>query len=245
MEINLAPVGTETALPKVENPGGGQKNIATLAGLSPDQLKDSLRLLDNKEKKANFAHHLSAYYRSIEQFDSSAYYSGLAANSFPNEENLLKAGTEYFNAYGIAVDEDAARRLSKKSSEYLNGVLDVSPEDEDAKIMLALLSIATGNASAGARILQEVLAINPDNADALYNLGVVALQSGNYAASAQYFERIIQLDSVQVKAYFYLALCYKEMGRTNEAILLFEKVKELDSSPEVHADVDAYLDEIK
>ena len=237
--------GSDIDSTEVAAPPNNHEIKTDLASLSPYQLKDSLGGVENQEKKANFAHHLSTYYRSIDQIDSSAYYEGLAANNFPNEENLLNAGAEYFNAFGVAEDEVTAKQLSNKSTEYLNRVLAISPDHEGAKTMLAILSIASGNTSDGARILREVLVTNPDNEDALYNLGVVALQSGDFNSAAQQFESIIKLDSTQVRAYFYLALCYKETDRTAESILLFEKVKELDSSPEVQADVDAYLDEIK
>ena len=94
-------------------------------------------------------------------------------------------------------------------------------------------------------LLHEVLIDNPDYAEALYNLGVYAMQSRDFSQAAENFERIIAKDSTQVRANFYLAICYQELGRKDESIILFNRVKELDSSPEVQANVDAYLDDIK
>ena len=213
--------------------------------LSLKQLKDSIDLVENQEKKANFAHYLSNHYISDDQIDSAAYFEGLAAESFPNEGNFLIAGTEYFKAFGIAEDQASAKYLSKMSAKYLTKVLDFSPDHEGAKTMLAILAIATDDPQTGVTLLREVLRKNPDNADALYNLGVVALQAGDFATASQQFESIVVLDSTQVRAYFYLALSDKELGKLDEAKAMFENVKELDNSPEVQADVDAYLDEIK
>ena len=221
------------------------ENTAEWGHLSVNQLKDSLDLVENQEKKANFAHYLSNRYISDDQIDSAAYFEGLAAESFPNEENLLIAGTEYFKAFGVAEDQATAEYLSKMSAKFLTKVLDFSPDHEGAKTMLAILAIATDDPQTGVTLLREVLIKNPDNADALYNLGVVALQAGDFATASQQFEKIVGLDSTQVRAYFYLALSYKELGNLDEAKAMFEKVKKLDNSPEVQADVDAYLDEIK
>ena len=237
----------ETTAVDVRAPESGfsTENAAKWAELSINQLKDSVDLVENHEKKANFAHYLSNRYSGDDQIDSAAYFQGLAAESFPNEENLLDAGTEYFKAFGIAEDETTAIYLSRRSSEYLKKVLVLSPSHEGAKTMLAILAIASDDPQTGVTLLREVLAINPGNADALYNLGVAALQAGDFTTASQQFEKIVVLDSTQTRAYFYLALSYKELGRKEEARAMFEKVKELDSSPEVQADVDAYLDEIK
>ena len=213
--------------------------------LTTIQLKDSVELVANQEKKANFAHYLSNQYRADGHIDSAAYFDGLAAKSFPNEENMLIAGTEYFDAFSVAVNETQASYLNKKSTDYLTQVLNLTPEHEGAKTMLAILALAKDDRQKGIDLLREVLSKNPDNIDARFNLGVVALQAGDFMTASQQFEKIIALDTAQAGSYFYLALCYKELGRNEEAKAMFEKVKELDSSPEVQADVDSYLDEIK
>lgn len=210
-----------------------------------NQLKDSLRLVEDQEKKANFAHHLSVYYKNTGKLDSAAYYEGVAADGFPNEENFLKAGEEYFNAFSLATDAEQADEYRLKSEDYLVKAIAMAPKDPKPKTLLGVLKLASNQGVAGSMLLHEVLIDNPDYAEALYNLGVYAMQSRDFSQAAENFERIIAKDSTQVRANFYLAICYQELGRKDESIKLFNRVKELDSSPEVQANVDAYLDDIK
>ena len=239
VETTEQEVITEDFAPEVE------ENPLVSGKFTINQLKDSVSLIENQEKRANFAHHLSAYYANAGRLDSAAYFEGIAADGFPNEENYLKAGEEYFNAFSLATDADKAEEYRLKSEDYLIKAIALAPDRPEAKTLLAVLKLASDQGVAGSMLLHEVLLTNPDYAEALYNLGVYAMQSRDFSQAATNFERILDSDTTQVRANFYLAICYQELGRTEESISLFNRVKELDSSPEVQANVDAYLDDIK
>ena len=208
-------------------------------------LKDSLNIAESPEKRANFATRLADNYVVISKSDSAAYYLGIAAENFPNEENLFEAGKQYFNAYSVEIEEDEVARLAQKSESFLLSLMEYRPEHVEGRVLLGVLYLTTNRVEEGVQLLRKVLESNPGHQEANYNLGVHALQAGAFEPASSYFETIVQQDSANVQSTFYLALCYQQIGRKDEAVRLLNRVKELDSSPEVQANVDAYLNDIE
>ena len=225
--------------------GNVSEKVSQTAATSIVLLKDSFKVEVNPEKKANFATRLSANYEEVGKLDSAAVFSGIAAEDVPNEENLFEAGKQFFNAFSVEPDAQTASGYAEKSEYYLSTLLEKEPGHTEGRVLLGVLFLTTNRTSNGVELLREVVKDNPNHQEANFNLGVNALQAGAFEPAAKYFELIVKQDSSNVQSTFYLALCYQQMGRKSEAVRLLNKVKELDNSPEVQANVDAYLNDIE
>jgi len=207
-------------------------------------LKSELKKAENSEKSHIFADSLAEAFRSVNQWDSAAYYLGEQAGEQPSVENLLKAGEAYFQAQGFAVSQSEVENLGAKAREFFDKVLMENPEDLDTKTRKAITYVASSNPMQGIILLREVLEQDPENELALFNMGMLSMQSSQWDKAVERFSKLIEINPENSKAHFYLAVSYMQLNEKDSASEHFMKVKELDKDPEVQANVDSYLKDL-
>ncbi|MEZ4902725.1 MAG: hypothetical protein R2822_13715 [Spirosomataceae bacterium] len=124
---------------------------------------------DNKESLKG-ALQLSDFYADVRKFDSAAKYAEKVALLEPSEQNLLRAGDRYYDAFGFAAESKKSVTLGAKTREWYQKALDKNPNLLNAKANLAMTYVSTETPMQGIMLLREVLANDPTNEVALFNL---------------------------------------------------------------------------
>lgn len=203
-----------------------------------ERLRNSYLLAVNQENSVIFADSLASVYQDLNKLDSAAKYVELA-----EEDNEL-IGNAYYEAFSFAADVDKANRLAVKTREYLQKVLDQNPDNNSAKIKVAMTYVSSDNPMKGISMLLEVVEEDPDNEEALFNLGILSIQSGQYSKAIERLEKLLKQNPDNVQAKFYLALSLMNNGQKAEAKKLFTEIKNKSSDEQLLAAVDSYLNEL-
>jgi tetratricopeptide (TPR) repeat protein len=178
---------------------------------------------------------LISFYRSINRFDSAAYYGAVVANAMPGIEANLRAGDLYFEAYGFAVSESKAAYLGEQTRAFYQKALALNPNLLTAKANMAMTYVSTQTPMQGIMLLREVLEQDPTNELALFNLGMLSMRSGQYSKAVGRFRQILTNDPANRKAKFYLAVCLVETNQKAEASKLLADVKATENDPQIQA----------
>lgn len=213
--------------------------------LKARELNEKMASSVNKEKNTIFADSLAKLYLSIDRFDSAAKFIEIIAENNPEVGSWMNAGNAYYEAYGYAMDENKQIFLGEKARLYFQKVLEVNPENYEAKNKLAMTYLTTSNPMQGILMLRQILEDDPGNESAMFNLGILSMQSGQYDKAVERFLNLTNIYPKNTQAQYFLGVSYLEIGERAKAREQFLLVKSLDKSPEVQASVDAYLEDIK
>lgn len=206
-----------------------------------DELRTLLKSSENQEKSIIFADSLAGLYRKYSVFDSSAYYKGLVASILKDEATTLEAADAYLEALNFALHEEDAATLKAKAQTLYQSVLEMNPDQLDAKANLAMTYVGGQDPMKGVMMLREVIQEDPNNKTALFNLGVLSITSNQFDKAIERFERLIELDPKHWEGRLYMGYAYLQSGEKDEAKRQFDMVKKEASEPELQAAADNYL----
>lgn len=187
--------------------------------------------------KAKTAGPLIDFFRSVSRFDSAAFYAGQLATNQPTEQNLLRAGDLYFEAYGFALDDKKSADLGQKTRDFYQKALNKNPNLLLAKANMAMTYVSTQTPMQGIMLLREVLKQDPTNEVALFNLGLLSMRSNQYDRAIERFRQILAVNPDSRKARFYLGVSLVEKGEKSEAKKVLAEVKATEKDPQILAAV--------
>ena len=181
------------------------------------------------------AEKLITFYRSVNRFDSAAHYAGQLAQAAPSVEANLRAGDQYFEAYGFAVAEQKATYLGEQTRVFYQKALDENPNLLAAKANMAMTYVSTPTPMKGIAMLREVVQQDPTNELALFNLGLLSMRSGQYSKAIERFRQILVNDPTNRKAQFYLGVSLVETNQKAEARKVLADVKANEKDPQIQS----------
>lgn len=188
---------------------------------------------------------LSDFYSEIRKFDSSAKYAEAVALLEPTEQNLLRAGDRYYDAFGFAAESKKTVNLGVKTREWYQKALDKNPNLLNAKANLAMTYVSTETPMQGIMLLREVLANDPTNELALFNLGLLSMRSNQYEKAIERFRQLLKVHPSNSKARFYLGVSLAQTGKNKEALEELLAVKEQEKDPTIQAAIAELEKELK
>ncbi|GAA4416466.1 hypothetical protein GCM10023187_47900 [Nibrella viscosa] len=191
------------------------------------------------------ANELITFFRSVSRYDSAAHYAAEIARLEPTEQNWLRAGDQYFEAYGFAVDEQKAANLGEKTRVAYQKALDKNPNLLAAKANMAMTYVSTQTPMQGIMLLREVLQQDPTNELALFNLGLLSMRSGQYTRAIDRFRQILVTSPGNRKAQFYLGISLAEAGQKDEARKVLAQAKTQEKDPQILAAIREYEERLK
>jgi outer membrane protein len=197
------------------------------------------------EKNAIFADSLADLYAIAGKFDSSAWYAEEATKFFNTTESWIKAGDQYYQAYGFAVDAERQSQFALRAQSFYNQVLARNPGNYEVKTKLAMTYLTEANPMKAITMLREVLGEDPKNELALYNMGMLSLQSGQHEKAINWLKQLVENYPSHTQGHLLLGIAYMNAGDKVNAKGQFNKVKLLDKDPSVQATVDSYLKDLK
>lgn len=237
---SLNAVANAGAAPTDDRPD--RSDVQHTANLTPDQQKRMETLqrqfaTASSAARKGAAEALITFFRSVSKYDSAARYAEVIAQLDPTERNYLRAGDQYYEAFGFAVDEQKAAYLGQKTRDNYQKALDKNPNLLAAKANLAMTYVSTENPMQGISLLREVLQQDPTNELALFNLGMLSMRSGQYARAVDRFRQILVNNPGNTKAQFYLGVSLAETGQKAEALKMLKQVKAVEKDPQILAAV--------
>lgn len=191
-------------------------------------------------RKAAVGAQLMEVFRKANRYDSAAHYAGQIAVAQPTEQNLLRAGDEYFDAYTFAVDQQKTTALGQKARTYYQQALAKNPNLLAAKANMAMTYVSTDTPMQGIMLLREVLQQDPTNELALFNLGLLSMRSNQYERAIERFRQILVNNPGSRKAQFYLGISLAEAGQKAEARRVLAQVKQQEKDPQILAAIREY-----
>ncbi|MEZ0484784.1 tetratricopeptide repeat protein [Fibrella aquatica] len=208
--------------------------------LTPDQQKQAeglqKRYAEAKSTdRKQVAEQLITFFRSVSRFDSAAHYAGEIAKIDPSPQANLRAGDQYFEAYGFAIAEQKAAYLGEQTRAYYQKALAKNPNLLAAKANMAMTYVNTPTPMNGIMLLREVLEQDPTNELALFNLGMLSMRSGQYSKAVDRFRQILVNDPTNRKVQFYLGVSLVETNQKEEAKKVLAEVKANETDPQVQA----------
>lgn len=209
-----------------------------------NSLKESFANSSNKEKRVIFADSLAKSFKTAFLFDSAAFYMAKAVEEVQNEERLLKAGDAYFQAFNFAVSKEKQDDLGEKARSYYEMVLEIDPDNLDAKANLAYTYVTSAAPMKGVAMLREILEENPSHERALYNLGLLSITSGQLDKAVERFSTLLDTHGENMDARLYLGYCLMETGQMENAKKEFEKVIASDAGKALKSAATQYLESI-
>ena len=113
---------------------------------------------------------------------------------------------------------------------YYAKILDVQPEDYDARLALARLYLKTEEYEEAERLFSEIYENDHTDVEALSGLGTVYLMTDQLDKSVETYQKAISLLPDEVPLYFKLAQAYAWQGKLQKAIDTYRRVLEIDDT---------------
>jgi tetratricopeptide (TPR) repeat protein len=229
--------------------GDGGKSEVADAGSKPELGKDLIAMMPADDSPTEIAQLRTALedeqvatereklyqqivegYRNGGRTDLAAVYASALAAEMPTARNFIVAGALFRNAATLEfaqADSNVFRRLSDEAIQHDESALELSPDDEDAKLELGLAMVESrvpGNSMNGIFKIREVAEKNPKNTEALFHLGKFSLDTNQDDKAAQRFKQILEVNPSDVRAKYYLGLTEQRLGHSAEFNRLMSEV---------------------
>jgi tetratricopeptide (TPR) repeat protein len=254
-------------LPKVvvKNPSGmaSQENLTAkqlekddsmhTASISEEQKKHLQLLKKNFEKateakdQSQWTDSLIAFYKTLNQWDSAAFYAEKTALKQNNELAWLKAAENYFEAFTFALDTNKVRILGQKGYQAYEKVLEKNENNLLAQTKMGVIYkyLNPQAPMKGIQMVSAVVKKDPTNELALFYLGTFFAERGAFPDAIDRFEQVVKLNPKNPDAWIYLAQCYEETGKPKQVKEALEKVLGLEVAPEIKKEIEKKIKSIK
>ena len=197
------------------------------------------------EKRVIFADSLAEAFKNIFFYDSAAYYLEIIAKELKSEKGYRKAGDAFFDAFNFTVSESKRNNLGRKVQEYYEKVLELNPDDLDAKANMAVTFVTSAAPMQGITVLREILEKEPTHEKALFNLGLLSITSGQFDRAVERFNTLLLHHPGNFEAMLYLGYSYLELGKEELAREQFERILSSEAEETLKETANSYLESIK
>jgi len=201
---------------------------------------------ESGSKRTDLYDSISSIWDTHKLFSLSAFWYEQKAKKDGTEKSYLNAAYRYFDARKQSVDTSVKRMITEKTIAAYNKVLDLNPENLNAKSDLGVLYTEDGsNPMKGIKMLQEVVAADPDHEMAQLNLGLLAYRSNQLDKALERFDKVLQINPDRIDMHIYKSQVYREQGKSSKAIDEIEKFITSAKNPEMINEAVKMIDEIK
>ncbi len=199
----------------------------------------------NGKSKIKSADELIVQFVKYNRYDSAAHYAEEVVKIEPSENNLMKAGGLYYEAFTYSLQQDKTAKMGEKAREIYQKVLDQNPNNLLAKTNMAMTYTATQTPMQGIMMLRDVIAKEPDYEPALFSLGILSIRSNQFGKAVDRFKQILRNNPSNIKAALNLGYCLAELDRKEEAKPILEQVLANSKDPQEKAAANEILSKLK
>ena len=207
-------------------------------------LQDQLAELEEEPNKHNYIA-IAAIWDSLKVSYAAAAYTLKAADLDKTEFSWLAAGNRFYNVANFSNDSAMMLDALQQAKQSYNKVLELNPNNLQAKTALAVCIIQGDNdVMKGVGLLKEVVAKDSNNVQAIFTLGMLSIQSNQLDKAQERFEKLIKIEPFNAEYYFYLAEVYAKSGDTKKAVKTYETCKTLVKDKEAQKEIDAIIEKL-
>lgn len=113
---------------------------------------------------------------------------------------------------------------------WLNKVVELDPQDDEARILLAKIHASMGSFSEAVEIYQAILEKDPQNFNVMLMLGGLYARFQKFSQAQEILERLVEQNQDSYAAYYYLAKLYRELLFYDKALAAYRRALELNWS---------------
>jgi len=230
-QVNMKPNSSAKAV-KSANANSQELNPESLlksakTALTKEQLKQleqlEVGLKTNGEKDTAVLGKIGRFWDSQGIPAASAIWFEKKANIEQTETGYLAAAYRYFDSFKLAQDSGLKDMLVVKAISNYNKVLELNPDNLDAKTDLgACYAEGTSEPMKGIMLLREVVSKDPNHEMAQYNLGMLSVRSGQFDKAVERFKKVLEINPKRTQLYYYLGQIYLQKGDTLNALASYK-----------------------
>jgi tetratricopeptide (TPR) repeat protein len=161
-------------------------------------------------------------------------------------ETWLKAGNRYYYAVQFIKDKTEIPALYQSAAKCFEKSIVISPDNVDAKIMLASCYIeGSDNPMEGIKKLKEIEKTDSVNLKLQLTFAFFSVKSGQLDKAINRFNNVLKIDSNYVEAYLHLADAYEQLGDKIKTIEMLEKYSAKTTDPTAKIEITKYIQQLK
>lgn len=172
------------------------------------------------------------------------YYKKMAEMN-ATEKSWSDAAGRYLAGLRTANDSSQGAWLLEQAIFCYNKVVEINPENVDAKMDLALSYAESSEPMKGIMMLREVAQKHPENDKAQMNLGLLSIRSGQYDKAVERFNKVLELNPSQTEAYYFLGYSLVHKGDSAKALEAFKKYSESGKDAQLLKEANVYINQFK
>lgn len=172
------------------------------------------------------------------------YYKKMAEIN-ASEKSWSDAAVRYLAALRTQQDSITGAWLLDQAIHSYEKVIEINPENINAKMDLALCYAETRNPMQGIMMLREVAQKHPENDKAQMNLGILSIRSGQFDKAVERFNKVLELNPSQTEAYYFLGYSLAQKGDREKALAAFKKYSESGKDPQLLEEANVYMNQFK
>jgi tetratricopeptide (TPR) repeat protein len=210
-------------------------------------LNEIEKLLDAKSgnEKSALLDSLAYRWDVIGEPAVAAGYCEQLAEMNGSEKSWNDAADRYFAAARMETDSLMHSWLLNKTIAGYEKVVEINPENPDAKINLAICYTETPQPMKGIMLLREVVEKHPENTKAQMNLGFLSIRSNQFDKAIERFKKVLELNPGQSEAWYFLGYSYMNKGENSPAIEAFGKYLEAGRDSQLINEANVYIRGLK
>ena len=151
--------------------------------------------------------------RKAEHFTTAAAYLEAAAQKDPSS---LVIKRELAVVYLLSKNKE-------KALSVLTTILETSPDDADALLLLVRIRLSERKAREAEALLEKVIHADPMREEAYYRLGLLQYSTGRRDKALATYLKLLEAYPYAYAGYYYAATIYKERGDLDKALPLLEE----------------------
>ncbi|HYM95566.1 MAG TPA: tetratricopeptide repeat protein [Chitinophagaceae bacterium] len=226
-----------------------KKQLSKEQVLRLSMLENSISRGDVKDQKIKILHQLAHFWAdSAGVFEPYAWYEAEAARLENSEKSLTFAAQLFLD--NLQTDEVQERRRWKalQAKDLFERSLKINPANDSAQIGLGACYIFGGISAMPMEGILKVKAIADQDSTNIYALMTLAkgsVMSGQYDKAISRLESVNRIQAGNTEAILMLADVYERTGDKKNAIAWYQKSLQYVNRPDVKAEVEKRIDELK
>ena len=186
------------------------------------------------------------FWDELKRPDIAAYYSEKLAEKENSAETWLRAGNRYYYAVQFIKDKSEIPALYQSAAKCFEKSIVISPDNVDAKIMLASCYIeGSDNPMEGIKKLKEIEKTDSNNLKLQLTFAFFSVKSGQLDKAINRFNNVLKIDSNYIEAYLHLADAYEQLDNKIKTIEMLEKYSAKTTDPTAKIEINKYIQQLK
>lgn len=201
--------------------------------------------IDTAQDKRTIFESLVNQWDSLRQPIPAAYYSEKAALATSTEKHWEEAAARYYAATRFA-DDSEKHQLFQKAMECYEKVLELNPNNVEAKISLASCYVeGSQEPMKGISMLREIEKTDSNNVNLQLSFAFFSEKSGQWDKAVSRFHKVLSINPDFIEAYLHLADAYQQKGDKENAIKSLESYIKLVDDVTIKTEIQDYINKLK